>query len=134
MIKGIKMQYFEEFLKKINFEKQLKKMAKVYKNKKILIYGAGSFYEVLHSNYDLSCLNIIGISDKNKTAGNVQTLYGYPAIKPGDIKKINPDVILVGLPDPIYLIEALKIDYSGIKIAPLVNKDRIEFLREILKI
>jgi len=124
-----------DLLKKINFEKQLKKLKKKYKNKKILIYGAGLFFETINNNYDLNGLNIIGISDKNKTSDeNVQTLYGYPAVKSADIKKSNPDVILVGVLNPIELIEILKTDYNKIKIEPLVNKGRIEFFEEILQI
>jgi hypothetical protein len=128
------MQNFVDFLKKVNFDKQLEKLKKTYKDKKVLIYGAGLLFGTIVSNYDLSGLNIIGISDKNKTADSVETLYGYQAIKLDDIKKINPDIILTGVIDSIYLIEALKINYSGIKIIPLVNKGRIKFFKEILKI
>lgn len=129
------MQNLLDFLKKVNFEKQLKKLEKLYKDKKVLIYGAGLFFETINNNYDLNGLNIIGISDKNKTSDdNIQTLYGYQAVKPDDIKKINPDIILVCVLDPIYLIEALKRDYDKIKIAPFVNKGRKKFFEEILKI
>ena len=129
------MQNFINFLKKVNFEKQLKKMGGKYKDKKVLIYGAGLLFETINNNYDLNGLNIIGISDKNKTSDeNVQTLYGYPAVKSADIKKSNPDVILVGVLNPIELIEILKTDYNKIKIEPLVNKGRIEFFEEILQI
>lgn len=128
------MQNFINFLKKVNFEMQLKKLGGKYKNKKVLIYGAGLLFETINNNYDLSNLNIIGIADKNKTSEDIQTLYGYPAVKPDDIKKINPDIILVCVLNSIYLIEALKRDYDKIKIIPLVNKGRKEFFKEILKL
>jgi len=128
------MQNFIDFLKKVNFENQLKKMGEIYKDKRVLIYGAGLLFETIHRNYDLSALNIIGISDKNKTSEDIQTLYGYQGVKPDDIKRINPDIILVCVLNSIYLIEALKRDYAKIKIVPLVNKGRKEFFEEILKI
>ena len=129
------MREFIDLLKKINFENQLKKLGKKYAGKRILLYGAGLFFETIHNNYDLSGLNIAGISDKTKTQGNARTLYGYPAVRPEDIEKINPDVILVCVLNPVCLIESLKFDYNNkIKVAPLVNKGRAAFLREIIKI
>ena len=128
------MPELTNLLKKVNFEKQLIKLKKIYKDKRILIYGAGLFFEAVNNNYDLSGLNIIGICDRVKTTGDILNLYGYTAVKPDDIKKMNPDIILVATLKPVYLIEILKTEYDKIKIIPLVNKGRAEFFKEILQI
>ena len=41
----------------------LQKTVIVYKNKKIVLYGAGQFCNCVFENYDLSKLNIIAIAD-----------------------------------------------------------------------
>ena len=45
-------------------QKQIDKLSKKLKNKKLVIYGAGDFAKVLFENYDLSKLNILAVSDK----------------------------------------------------------------------
>ena len=47
--------------------------------------------------YDLSGLNIIGVSDKRfeNSDNSEKEFLGYKTIKPDDIKKVNPDYVLV---------------------------------------
>ena len=52
------------YFKEVNAQKQINKLARKYKNKKIVIYGAGEYFRILKENYDLSKLNIVGIADK----------------------------------------------------------------------
>ena len=52
---------FKTYLKKINFDKYIKKLIKKLAGKKAIIYGCGSFFCYINDNYDLSGLNIIGI-------------------------------------------------------------------------
>ena len=51
------------YIAEFNFEKHLKYLEKKLKNKTIMLYGAGAFIETIKKYYDLSNLNIIGISD-----------------------------------------------------------------------
>src|SRR5574344_1156950 len=52
------------YLENYNFKKHLEKLNKKLKGKKVVIYGAGIFFEAIHEFYDLSKLDIIGISDR----------------------------------------------------------------------
>ena len=79
----------------VDEQKYIDKLAKKYKNKKILIYGAGTIAEHIFDDYDLSKLNIIAVSDKKYTSRS--TYKGYPAVNPDEIKNLNPDVILFTL-------------------------------------
>ena len=56
--------YFKEILEEQNAQKQINKLSRKLKNKKVVIYGAGNFSKVLFENYDLSKFNILAVSDK----------------------------------------------------------------------
>lgn len=86
---------WKEYLTFVDEQKYIDKLAKKYKNKKILIYGAGTIAEHIFDDYDLSKLNIIAVSDKKYTSRS--TYKGYPAVNPDEIKNLNPDVILFTL-------------------------------------
>ena len=53
-----------EFFNDNNAQKQIDKLAKKFKNKKVVIYGAGIYFQIIKNNFDISKLNIIGIADK----------------------------------------------------------------------
>lgn len=86
-----------EFFNENNAQKQLNKLAKKYKNKRIVIYGAGIYFQIIKKNFDLSGLNIVGIADKkfeqNKTSNNTT----YTALSPQELNDIDFDVILVAV-------------------------------------
>lgn len=90
-----KMEELKQYLKNIKFEKRVRYICKKYKNKKIVIYGVGKLFNVIKENYDISALNIIGVSDIKFYNDNEEYL-GYNTIAFQNIKKYNPDVILVG--------------------------------------
>ena len=56
-----------QYLYDNNFKKQLKTLENKLSGKKIVIYGAGQFFELIHEYYNLSKFNIIGIADKKFT-------------------------------------------------------------------
>ncbi len=89
------MQYDEllEILKKKNFQKRLDKLSKKYKDKKILLYGAGLFFDVVYENFDLSAFNIIGISDRCFQSARLHK--GFKAFPPEQVSEQNPDLILI---------------------------------------
>ena len=58
------MNYIKEYLNTQEFDKILKKLSHKLKNKKIIVYGAGILFQTIVRDYDLSCLNIVGICDK----------------------------------------------------------------------
>lgn len=85
--------------KRINFQKYIDKLAVKYKNKRIIVYGAGDFFNFITKNYDLSKLNIIGISDKKFHNFQNEFYMNYHAISPCKISEHNPDVIFSGFYD-----------------------------------
>ena len=126
---------FLEYLDSIKFEKHLKKLAEKLKNKKIIIYGAGAFFQSIKEHYDLSQLNIIAISDR-KFANHIEgeTFWDYLVCAPDEIKKINPDYVLVSMRWFVSIIDQLYCETlagTKIKIKPLIKKPVKELLKEI---
>lgn len=130
--------YFEEgininLLEKFNFSKQIIKLSKKMKNKKIVIYGGGAFFQVIKNYYDLSMLNIIAVADK-RFENNKGEFEGYPTITPNKIKDLNPDVVLVATKVYMSIIEELYfgiLHKSKIVIKPLFKKPFMILLKEI---
>ncbi len=123
-----------KYLKKINFKKHLKKIEKILKDKKIVIYGAGIFFEIIQENYDLSNLNIIAISDRKfSESGANEKIFGYPVCALADIAKLSPDYVLVGTIKFIKIIQDLESQHLkdvNCIIKPLINKPFFELLKE----
>lgn len=123
-----------EYLEHWNFEKNLKKLSKKLKNKKVLIYGAGAFFKTVTEYFDLSELNIIGIADmKFKEHGENETFLDYKVFSPFEIKNLNPDYILVSVLKDVGVREDLEDDLADtkIKILPLVRKEFWALVREV---
>ena len=124
-----------ELLKKYKFDKQIKKLNKSLKGKSIVIYGAGTFFKKIKDNYDISNLNIIGISDLKYTIEQEGQLdMGYKIIPKDKIVEYNPDVILLATLKTFTLYKTFKQDIfkdTKIKIFPLVDKPFFELLKEV---
>lgn len=91
---------FLKFLNENDFQKRIDSLAKKYKGKRIILYGAGIISDVLTNNFDISSLNIIGISDikfELKNESETQNCTDYKIIKPSEIIKNKPDVVLIFL-------------------------------------
>ncbi|MBQ7126229.1 Stealth CR1 domain-containing protein [bacterium] len=88
MNKDISQQVLIENAKYLNLYQ------KINNNNKILFWGASIFLENFIKKYEISNDNILGIVDKNpnKYGSFVEQ---YQIISPNDIKKINPDEIIV---------------------------------------
>ena len=123
------------YLHQFNFEKTLPKIIKELKNKTVILYGASYFLELINKYYDLSGLNIIGVSDKRfyHHEENEQWL-GYKVYSVDEIKDANPDYVLVSTKMYINIIEDLyynTLNDTNIKIKPLVKKPLMTLVREI---
>ena len=129
------MLTLEEHLKNCKFDKYLKKLNKKLKNKTILVYGAGSLFQYIQKNYDLSQLNIIAISDgKYLPEQKGQNDLGYTIIPKDDLENFDIDIVLLGLQNYIGVL----CDFSsGIyrnkktKILPLVRIPLWKSLKDI---
>lgn len=123
------------FLMKNKFDKTLPNLLKKVKNKKVILYGAGAFLELIKKYFDISSLNVIGISDKRfSSSGEQSEFLGYKTIPPEQIIEINPDYVLVATKYYIRIIEDLHdnlLKNSKIKIKPLVEKSFMTLFKEI---
>lgn len=88
-----------EYFQSVDAQKQIDKLVKKYKDKKIVIYGAGEYYQVLQDNFDLSELNIAGISDKKFEKNKDANPSIYKALTPQELKEYDFDILLVALYD-----------------------------------
>ena len=126
---------YDKYLKHNKFDKYLKKLNEKLKNKKIVIYGAGEFFQYLKENYDFSNLNIVGISDlKFKDEQEGEDCLGYKIIPREKIIDYNPDCILVAVLRYTNIIEDFKIRLfkdTNIKIYPISRIPLWDFIRLI---
>ena len=125
----------KRYLENINFQKQLNNIEKKCKNKKVLIYGTGLLFLTIVKNYDISKLNIIGVSDiKYDIHDNGKYLHGYETIPLSKIKELNPDYILISIFNFLPILYNFKNHFfkkTKIKILPFVDKGFTGLLREI---
>lgn len=96
------------YFKAVHAQRQINKLARKYKNKKIVIYGAGEYFQILKNNFDLSKLNIVGIADKKFETSKDSNPTSYLALAPDELKDFDFDVILVALYDDTSLCDYLE--------------------------
>ena len=127
--------YFKKYLKNIKFEKSFRKLKKKLKDKKIVIYGTGLLFQYINENFDLSELNILGVSDiKFSVEQDGEKYLGYNVIPKTLIPKYNPDYVVVASENYMTLMEELHlefIEYDSIKFLPLAKKSMIEIIKII---
>lgn len=87
----------EKYLQEINAQRQIDKIAKKYKGKKVLIYGAGTFFDLICKKYDISKLNVVAISDMKFANDISSNTTKFRAIAPDDMKEFECDVIIIAL-------------------------------------
>ena len=118
-----------------NFEKNLKKLNKLTKGKSVVIYGAGSLFETAKKYYDLSKLNIIGISDAKFSAHEENgECFNYKMYSIEELKELKPDYILVATKFYINIIENFYYEIfkdTKIKIKALIKKPFLTIWKEI---
>ncbi|MBR2525331.1 hypothetical protein IKE67_02585 [bacterium] len=123
------------YLYKMKFDKTLPKLVKKLDGKKILLYGAGVFLELIRKYFDISSFNIVGIADKKfEHHEENEEWNGYKVYSPKEIKELNPDVVLVTTKFYINIIEDLyynTLNGTKIKIKPLLKKPFLTLVKEI---
>ncbi len=127
------LKYFEE----VKAQKQIDRLARKFKDKKILLYGAGEYFKILYDNYDLSKLNIIGISDLKYTEDDENNNFaGYKIICKENIIKYKPDCVLIAVQNYDSLIQTMNEQYKKekIKIVPLAKKPTMDLIKAIWNI
>lgn len=126
-----------EYLKSVKFEKNLNKLNKKLKNKTVVVYGTGILFQKILKNFDLSKLNIIGISDrKYLEADEGREELGYKIIPLNKIVEYKPDYVLVATLKFISIMDDFRNNIfknSKTKILPLVDKPFLTLLKEIFE-
>ena len=124
-----------EQLETFKFDKYLKKLNRKLKNKTVVIYGAGLLFNKIIENYDLSNLNVIGISDRKfEREEEGQEDFGYKIIPLEKIKDYNPDYILISTINYMPILDDFVHNLfkkTKIKVLPLVDKPFWVLLKEI---
>ena len=64
---------------------------------KIVIYGAGIYFQILNNNFDLSKLNIVAISDRKFLGCDIKQVQNFELVSPNKIKLCDYDLILISL-------------------------------------
>lgn len=126
-----------EYLESVKFDKQLKKLNKKMKNKTIVIYGTGILFQKLIKNYDLSNLNIIGVSDMKFTLDKEgEDCLGYKIIPLEKIADYKPDYILISTLKFLGILNNFRNNLfkkTNIKVLPLIDKPFLSLLKEIFE-
>lgn len=129
---------FEEimdFLKAKNFQKRIDNLSKKYKDKKIILYGAGLFFNVINKNYDLSKLNIVGLVDLKFL--DAQEYQGYKAYNTDYFCNKDFDVVLISMIEPDvaedFFEEILFPEYGKFKFEPIMQFSFIDRIKMLFK-
>ena len=118
-----------KYLKDNNAQEQINKLAQELKNKKIVFYGAGEFFELIYKNYDLSNLNIVAISDLKFGNNITDNKILYSQIAPNKLANFDFDCIVVTLVNYYAIKNYLKTDIlknskkEKIEIFPLIKTE-----------
>lgn len=119
------MQELMKYLKARNFESRLKKLNKKLSEKTVIIYGTGKLFQAIQANYDLSKLNIIGITDiKYLPEDEGKEDFGYKIIPYNKFNLLNVDYILIATQNYFSLEDKIKKISTAKNVLPLV-KDSI---------
>ena len=88
----IKYEDYLNYFYSIDLQKKINKLAQKYKNKPIMIYGAGMIAKCIMENFDLFGLNIIGVYDKIFKDKDNEKFFGYNTYSNKFINKIDAKV------------------------------------------
>lgn len=105
---------YKKYYKEVRAQKQIDKLAKKYKNKKIVIYGAGIMANDLFEDYNLSDLDIIGVCDNKYPQNSTELFHSYKTFNPQELKELDFDIIFLCIRDFAKI-------YNIIKYSILIN-------------
>ena len=128
----------KKYLEGNNIQKQVQKLAKKCRNKKIVFYGAGEFFYLIKEMCDLSAFNTIGIADLKFTTNPEQNKSGYKTLVPDDLKTEDYDAIIVTLYNDLQVLphieKAIKTSKNkNADIYPVMTPTLGYLLKELLK-
>ena len=122
------------YLAKHKFDKTFPKLIKSLKGKKVIIYGAGTLFQLIKKHYGVDGLNIVGIADrKYETSSEKTSDTGYKIYRLDEITDSDADCILVSVKFYTSIIEELyeRFKDKKIKVKPLIRKSLWSILKEL---
>lgn len=127
---------FKEYLEKKKAQKSIDKVASKYKDKKIVLYGAGFFASDLLRNYDFSKLNIVGVADIKFQDNTEGDFYGYPKLGSYDLLETDFDLLLITVYDDEIVRDFIENDlFEGeerkFKVATLIKLSLIDYIKQV---
>ena len=126
----------KSWVEKKNLQRRIDQLAKKYKDKKVLIYGAGILSSIIFDNYNLSGLNIVAVTDQ-KFFGSDESFKEHKGISPYDISELKSEVILIATYNTgnikDFLKEEILPEMGKVPVEPLVNKNLKEKIAEFLE-
>ena len=99
----------KKYLEENNVQKQVKKLAKKCKNKRVVFYGAGEFFYLIQEACDLNEFNVVGICDLKFTTNPETNKTEYKTLIPENLKTEDYDAIIFTL-------------YNDLQVLPHVEK------------
>ena len=120
------------YLFKYKFDKTLPKLVKDMKGKKVVFYGAGVFLELINKYFDLSGLDVIGVTDKRFDKHEPgEKFLGWNVYSIEETAEIKPDCILISTKLYVDLVRILRSGaLKDIKLRPLLKKSLYALMKE----
>lgn len=128
---------FKDYLEKKKAQKVIDKFAKKYKDKKVVLYGAGFFANDLLRNYDLSKLNIIAVADMKFQDNLEGDYYGYKKAGPYDLLEMDFDLLLITTYDDEPVKEFLNDDLLEgedvkFKVKTFIRMSLFDYIKQVI--
>jgi len=101
-----------KYLNETDFGSNLNKLCEQLKDKKVVIYGVGAFFETINAHFDLSKLNILAVLDKKFIDSNEKSFLNFSVYPPDKISELDFDYILIGAKYTQRIIQDLVNTYS----------------------
>ena len=93
-------KYWCEYLKCDDFKLFIEELSQRLKNKSVILYANGVYFDALTDLYDLrQYFNIVGVSDIKYESNNTKEYKNFKVIKPSQISNSNIDCILITSPN-----------------------------------
>ena len=117
----LKYEDYLNYFYSIDLQGKFDSMAKKYKHKKIFIYGAGQISKCILENFDLSCLNIVGVCDRIFKDDENEKYFQYKAHSYEWVSKLDIQVCLLFILNVKEIKNCFKADKIKLKYEEVVK-------------
>ncbi len=101
--------YWQDFFKSEKFKRNLNSLKGKLKNKKVVFYCNGIYFDALSDLYNLSeYFCVVGVSDIRYEQSCEPDYKGYKCIKPSELRHSGADCVIISSPNPDFIKEYLQ--------------------------